>query len=226
MLRQRKISKIYKHAAVIATLTVIYTVSCITPVLAQSEFPHEYKIKAAFMFNFVKFIDGWKFEHDAGKDNINDKNNNKPIVLGIIGEDPFREAFEPLKDRQVKDRKVIIKYFKGFSDLKKQDEEITLHPDIEDIKQCDLVFICSSEELYIDNILDPIRNESILTLADTQGFLEKGGIINFIIEKNKVYFEINANAAKRANLTIRSKLLRLAKRVIEKDVVEEKKKPR
>jgi len=222
MFRQRKNVKIYKHAAVIATLTVIYTVSCITPALAQSEFPHEYKIKAAFIFNLIRFIEDWKFEHDVGKDNRNDKNRNKPIVVGIIGEDPFRDAFEPLKDRQVKDRKVSIKYFKGFSDLKKQDEEITLHPDIKDIKMCDLIFVCSSEEQYINNILSPIRNESVLTLVDTQSFLEKGIIINFIIEKNKDYFEVNANAAKRANLTIRSKLLRLAKRVIEKDAGEEK----
>ena len=81
--------------------------------------------------------------------------------------------------------------------------------------------MCSSERQYINEILEPIRNERILTIADTKGFLEKGGIINFIIEKSKVRFEINVEGARRAKLTIRSKLLRLATRVIMKDEVED-----
>lgn len=219
---QKNNIRIQGHIVAIATLVAACAALFTSPADAQQTPTYEYRVKAAFMFNFIKFIDGWKFQKEASEDNGNDANSNKPIVIGIIGEDPFKDAFEPLKDRLVKNRKVTIKYLKGFSVLKKQDQQITIHPDIEEIRKCDLIFICSSEEQYIDNILGPIRNESILTVADTQGFLEKGCIINFIIEKHKVYFEFNATSAKRANLTIRSKLLRLAKRVIEKDAGEEK----
>jgi hypothetical protein len=85
-----------------------------------------------------------------------------------------------------------------------------------------VLLLCPSEQRHIRNTLDPIRTESILTIADTEGSLEKGGIINFVIEKNKIRFEINTAAAKRAGLTIRSKLLRLATRLIAEDDVEGK----
>jgi hypothetical protein len=182
----------------------------------------EYEIKAAFMYQFVNFIDGWKFQKDSEGDNGENTDSDKSIIIGIIGENPFRDAFIPLKDEKTKSRKVIVKYFKGFSELDEDSEQIKLHPEIENIKQCDMLFICSSEKQYIWNILDPIRNERILTVADTPGFMEKGVIINFILEKKKVRFEVNTAGANRAKLEIRSKLLRLAERVIMKDDVEEK----
>jgi hypothetical protein len=52
-------------------------------------------------------------------------------------------------------------------------------------------------------------------VGEMPGFLEAGGIMNFLMEDNKVRFEVNAAAAKHAKLKIRSQLLRLAKRVIE-----------
>jgi len=173
------------------------------------------------MYQFVNFVDGWKFQKETNEDNRNNSGSDKPILLGVIGEDPFRDAFILLKDKTVRDRKITIKRFKGLSKLKSQDKKIKLHPDIEDIKKCDLIFVCSSEQQYIGEILDPIRNESILTISEIQGFLEKGGVINFIIEKSRVRFEVNVAGAKRANMIIRSKLLRLAKRIIKDDEVEE-----
>ncbi len=59
-----------------------------------------------------------------------------------------------------------------------------------------------------------VKDLSVLTVADTKGFLESGGIINFLMEDKKVRFEINVTAAKKSKLKISSKLLRLAKRVV------------
>jgi hypothetical protein len=220
MLSKKKDMRVCRYTLAIAILSC--SLLCIPQAAANSEVPHEYKIKAAFIYQFILFIEGWKFQQEDSADAEGDKNPDEPIVIGIIGQNPFQDAFQPLKDRKVRSRNVIIKYFKGFSDLDNQDEDATIHPDIENIKQCDLLFVCSSEYPYIKNILGPIRKERILTIADTQGFLEKGGIINFMLEKNRVRFEINVAAAKRAKLTIRSKLLRLAIRVISKDDLEEK----
>ena len=186
------------------------------------EVPYEeYEIKAAFMYQFVNFIDGWRFQQKSGEGSGENPDNNRAITIGIIGKNPFQDAFIPLKEKQIKDRKVVVKYFKGLSELNSADEKVTLHPEIDRIKQCDLLFICSSEHQYIEDILNPIRRELILTIADTQDFVESGGVINFIIDKNKVRFEINTAAAHRAKLKIRSKLLRLAKRILENDNVEE-----
>src|SRR4030042_438568 len=215
---QKENMRIRGHLEILALLAVICTMPGLSLAGANSASSHEYRIKAAFMFQFVNFVDGWKFQQEAGE---GQGNSEKTIVLGIIGEDPFKDAFKPLMDKTVKDRKITIKHFKGFSKLKSLDKQVTIHPEIEEIKKCDLVFVCPSEQQYFDEILDPLRNESILTIADTQNFLEQGGVINFIIEKSKVRFEINIAGAKRAKMAIRSKLLRLATQIIMDDNVEE-----
>jgi hypothetical protein len=184
---------------------------------SDSASSYEYRIKATFIYQFVNFIDGWKFQQE--KDDNKDK--EKIILLGIIGKDPFGDAFKPLADKTSKDRKIKVRRFEGFSKYKSQDDDVTVHPQIDQLKKCDILFVCSSEQKYISIILSPIRNERILTIANTEGFLEKGGIMNFIIEKSKVRFEINTEGARRAKLTIRSKLLRLATRVIMEDEVED-----
>ncbi len=221
MCRKSKNIKFVRHLAGIAGLAVMYVFSCMSPAAAQSTSNYEYRLKATFMYQFVNFIDGWKFQQEKNENNNNKENKEKIILLGIIGKDPFRDAFKPLMEKTVRDRKIKVRRFEGFSKLKSQDENVTVHPKTDQIKKCDLLFVCSSEQQYTNEILDPLRNEKILTIAETEGFLEKGGIINFIIEKSKVHFEINVVGAKRAKLTIRSKLLRLATRVIMEDDVED-----
>ncbi len=210
------------HVVIVAILAVTYTMLSMSPAAAETTSSHEYRVKAAFMSQFVNFIDGWKFQQKESERNENGSNSDEKIFVGIIGENPFKDAFVPLMENKTRDRKIALKQFRGFSDLKKKNKEIEVHPDIEDIKKCDMLFLCSSEKQYIVDILKPIQSERILTVADTQGFIEQGGIINFIIEKNRVRFEVNVIAAKRANLILRSKLLRLAARVIMEDKLEEK----
>lgn len=167
----------------------------------------EQQIKAAFIYNFIKFVD-WPKEKMA--------DSNEPITIGIIGKDPFGKAFEPIKKKQVKGKKVVIKRFKGFEELKQSSEQI------EAIRKCHLLFICSSKK-NLKEVINSVKDHSVLTVADIKGFLESGGIINFLIEDKKVRFEINNTAAKQAKLKIRSKLLRLAKRVIPEKPSEEAK---
>ena len=81
------------------------------------------------------------------------------------------------------------------------------------VKSCHVLFVCASEKDRLKDLLDPLRTQTILTVADVPGFLEAGGMINFIIEDNKVRFDVNAAATARAKLEIRSKLLRLARTV-------------
>jgi hypothetical protein len=186
---------------------VLFAVALAAETLTDSEANREYQIKAAFLYNFIKFVD-WPVE-------VSD--SNKPIIIGIIGKNPFGSAFEPMKDKTAKERKVIIKWFQGLNELEKssQIDKSRNHPQIEDIRECNLLFICSSEKEKFKETIDLLKDRSVLTVADTQGFLEAGGIVNFIIEENKVGFEINVTAAKQAKLEIRSNLLRLAKRIVE-----------
>lgn len=175
---------------------------------ADSTSNREYQIKAAFLYNFIMFVDWPKEKIDDG---------NEPITIAIIGKDPFKEAFEPLKDKKAKGRNVLIKRINGIEELEKFDQEnkYEQHPQIETIRKSHLLFVCASEKKYIAKIIDLVKDHNILTVSETEGFLEAGGIINFLMQDNKVCFEINLSAAKHAKLQIRSKLLRLAKRVID-----------
>jgi hypothetical protein len=184
----------------------------VTPIALKanddSTVSREYQIKAAFLYNFIQFVD-WPEEKSA--------DSNKPITIGIIGKDPFGNAFDPVEDKDAKTRKVLIKRFKTFEELKKAGEKdkSLLDREIESMRKCHLLFICSSEEKSVGEITNLVKDHSVLTVGDMKGFLEAGGVTNFIVEEQKVRFEINVTTAKQAKLQIRSQLLRLAKRVVE-----------
>ncbi|MCH8120886.1 MAG: YfiR family protein [Planctomycetes bacterium] len=176
----------------------------------------EYKIKAAFLYNFIKFVD-WPEEKTS--------DSNEPIIISIIGKDPFGRVFEPIKNKKVKNRIVVIKRFKSFEAIQKLGEHGRAEFDrnINYLRKCHLLFVCSSEKDKVKEVLALVKDHSVLTVADTRGFLESGGIINFLMEDKKVRFEINVAAAKKSKLKISSKLLRLAKRVVkEKSPQQEK----
>ena len=169
---------------------------------AESETSREYQIKAAFLFNFFKFVD-WPEEKTV--------DSNEPFTIGVIGTDPFGKSLEPIKEKEVKGRKVVIKQIKNL----KEKESSKNKDAIEALRKCHLLFICSSEKENLLTIIEALKDASVLTVGETSGFLESGGIINFVMEDKKVRFEINNFAAKQANLKIRSKLLRLARRIID-----------
>ena len=152
----------------------------------HAEPPREYQIKAAFLYNFAKFVE-WPTEALIDP--------NAPIILGVLGKDPFGGALESIKGKSVKGRKVAIRRFKGMQDL----------------KFSHILFVSSSEKKRLAQIMRTIKDWSVLTVGDMEQFTEAGGIINLIIERNRVRFEINLNAAERAGLKLSSKLLKLAK---------------
>ena len=180
--------------------TLLFVLLAAITVQADSTTNREYQIKAAFLYNFINFID-WPNENK-------DENKDNPIYIGILGKNPFGNSFEPIKDKQVKDRVVIVKHFENLDNLKH------CYANEGEQKQCYLLYISSSEKENLNEIIEFINGKSILTVGDMKNFLESGGIINFLMEDNKVCFEINKTAAEKAKLIIRSKLLRLAKRVI------------
>ena len=168
---------------------------------SQSAQYKEYEVKAAFMYNFLKFID---WPEDKAK-------NSSEIIIGIIGQDPFGGAADILKDKKVEERSVVLKRIDSFDKVKNSADA---NEQMDTLKKCYLLFICQSERKNTKDIIDLLKNNSVLTVSDTHGFLEDGGIINFVIEDNKVRFNINLTASENAGLKIRSQLLRLAKKVI------------
>jgi hypothetical protein len=193
-------------------ITFFVLVLCAKPCVLQAEddsaFPNESRIKAAFLYNFLRFVDWPKVKRGDA---------NEPIIIGLIGKDIFGDVFDDLKDRTVEDRPVLLRRFKGFEELQKKEQEDKSEQksQIEAIRKSHLLYICPSEKKHIKELLELVKGYGVLTVADTEGFLESGGIINLLKEDNKVNFEINITAAKQAGFQVRSKLLRLAKRVYE-----------
>jgi len=147
----------------------------------------EYEVKAAFLYNFAKFVE---WPDDALDD------SKSPIVVGILGEDSFGSIIDKtVAGKTVCEKKFVIKRFRM----------------IADVERCHILFVSSSEEARLDKILDKVKDSNVLTVGETEGFAERGGIINLTNEQNKIRFEINVDAAKRAGVKISSKLLKLAK---------------
>jgi hypothetical protein len=147
----------------------------------------EYQVKAIFLFNFVQFV---TWPAAAFPD------PHTPITVGILGDDPFGPFLEEAVRGEVIDgRSLTIKRFQV----------------IEEVSGSQVLFVSKSETGRLRQILAALQGTSILTVGETEAFARQGGIINFITVDNKVRYEINVDAAKRANLDISSKLLRLAK---------------
>ena len=173
----------------------------------------EYKIKAAFIYNFIKTVE-WPPEH------FEDAN---AIVVGIIGRNPFGDAFKPLENKVVKDKHLVFRVFKGPSENNNEDsDEQQQMFDVEGIRLCHILFICSSEAGHIDEIITAVKEYPVLTVSEVDGFLSAGGIINFVPGLNQPVFDINLAASRKVGLTISSKLLRIASSVIDEEPESEK----
>lgn len=148
--------------------------------------PTEYEVKAAFIYNFAKFI-----EWPDGKS----REARGAINVCVVGKDPFGPALAAIEGKTVRDRKI----------------RITRDPSLQNATRCDILFVGSSEEERLTRILEALGNSGILTIGDTEGFAQKGVMINFYVENRTVRFEINPKAAVRTGLRISSNLLRIAK---------------
>jgi hypothetical protein len=83
-------------------------------------------------------------------------------------------------------------------------------PDAQQARQCQIVFVSSSEHKRGKAVLEAVRGASVLTVGETEGFIAAGGVIEFRVEDSKVRMEISAPAAKLAGLHISAKLLSLS----------------
>ena len=189
---------------------VLLAVPIATMADTDSEHTREYQIKAAFLYNFTKFVD-WPEEKTA--------DSNEPVIIGIIGKNQFGNSLELLKTQKAKGRAFVIKQFKNFEELKKfgRKNKAKQLQQIASLRKCDLLFICFSEKKNFTEIITLVKSHNVLTVGETDGFLECDGIVNLLTKEEKVHFEINLTAARQTKLKISSKLLRLAKRVISEE---------
>ena len=149
----------------------------------------EQEVKAAFVYNFAKFVQ-WP-EPDGAP-------TPGPIRICILGTNPFGSALErAVRGKSVNNRKVVILYPRSSTQA----------------SECELAFIPASEEPTLGEILARLGPQPILTVSDIQRFSEQGGVIGLKMDKNRVRFEVNMVAARKAGLKLSSQLLRVASHV-------------
>lgn len=192
MKRFQKISKI-----AISTAVLVVTATLPIDMSANDEKPSEYLVKATFLYNFANFVE-WPPEAFAGPD--------APVVVCILGQDPFGDALVAIADKKAGDRPLVVR----------------LCDNMEDIGKCQILFVSPSEKSRLSEIFSRLREKACLTVSDLDGFAGSGGMIGFFIVENKVRFEINLSAVRPSGLKISSRLLKLARiteseKTIEKD---------
>jgi hypothetical protein len=167
-------------------------VLCAAAALALGNLPvdaqvsREYQLKAVFLFNFAQFTD-WPDSAFA--------NEKSPLVIGIVGPDPFGSALEAtIHDESIKGRPLVLEHYSR----------------VADIKSCHILFITQPELRHMDEIVKSVKEKPVLTVADSDGSAAAKAIIQFTLQNNKVHFHINTEAARVANISLSSKLLRVA----------------
>ena len=151
--------------------------------------PGEYQVKAAYIYNFAKFI---HWPDSAFSD------AKEPLVIGVLGTNDFNGALKPLAGKKVRNRVIEIKYFN------------THHK----VKNCQLLYISKSEEKKTQLILKELADQPILTVGETKYFVEFGGIIQFVTKRDRLRFSINLDVAQNNDIQIEAQLLSLAAKVV------------
>jgi hypothetical protein len=157
-----------------------------TGLAAQAPKPTEYQVKAAYIYNFGKFVK-WPPNAAASRDNS--------FTICILGDDPFGASLpSTLVGQSIGGKPVAVK-------------RVT-RP--QDAMACLILFITAEEKDHLKGILDALGQSPVLTVSDMPDFSSRGGMVQFMTERDRVRFEINRTSAEFAGLTLTSDLLRVA----------------
>jgi hypothetical protein len=145
------------------------------------------EVKAVFIFQFSQFV-VWPPGAIAGP--------NEPFVIGILGRDPIEEILVNLvRGERVGTRTIAVRRLQ----------------DATEARGCQIVYVAAGTEREL--IAAQLRAQPVLTVGESNAFSEAGGIIRFVVDRNRVRMRINANSAAESGLVISSKLLRVAEKI-------------
>jgi len=159
---------------------------------AQQPHPTDSQVKAAYLFNFGKFVH-WPGPAAADA--------NASFDICVLGKDPFGRVLDStVVGASIDDKKVTTKKISSFQGS----------------DHCRILFVSSSEQARLQTIFASAKSGGTLTVSDMPHFADRGGMIQFVPQENKVRFEVNLPATEQAGLTLSSELLKVATRVIGK----------
>lgn len=146
--------------------------------------PTEYQVKAAYLFNFGRFVK-WPASATAAND----------FAICVLGSDPFQGTLESIvSGERVDGKPVTVRHLNS----------------AEDAGGCKIVFVSNSEQERLGPIMAALRHDPVLTVSDADRFVDHDGIIQFVMDGDRVRFQVNLSAAKNAGLGLSSELLKVA----------------
>lgn len=157
--------------------------------MAQDAPVAEADLKAAFLFNFTKFIE-WPPAAFPKEDST--------VNVGVYGDEEFTTTLRTLlADKKAHNRPFNVRRLTNPADA----------------KTCQILFFRESETRKMGIAYDSVKRLPILTVGESDDFLDNGGMFNLFFEDKQLRFEVNPATAENAKLTVSSKLLRLAKKI-------------
>ncbi len=167
---------------------ITFFLGMLCPSAPAAEGIGEGDVKAAFVLNFMKFVE-WPASAFHSPE--------APIVVSVLGNDPTAASLSSLDGKKVSGRRVIVRKVPVLSEMEK----------------CHVLFVGASEKAELAPVLGAVQRWPVLTVGDFEGFAGRGGTIGFIRQDNRVGFEINEESARKTGLKVNAKLLYLGKSV-------------
>ena len=171
----------------LAPLVLLLLLGVAAPPRAAGEKLDEYQVKAGFVLNFALLAE-WPAESQVDKE---------AFSIAILGKVPAPIFVSTLKSLSFRGNKVTVKHIDS----------------AEEAKNVRLVFISSSERNHLSSIIKELHHQNVLTVSDMSGFCEAGGMIGLLSLQNRIGYEVNLAAVRRARLSISSQMLKLAKKI-------------
>lgn len=171
--------------AVVAWLTFVWLIFAGPVALGQTK-PNEYQVEAAYLYNFGRFVE-WSAKSTTGQ--------TSTFTICVVGEDPFGQALDAILAGETIGNQRLAARRISTSQMS---------------ENCQILFISSSEASRLNKIIEALDKRAVLTVSDIPQFSQRGGMIQFVLEENRIRFEVNLTATQHAGLTLSSDLLKVA----------------
>lgn len=187
LVRARRARKAARARFVLLALNFAGCAALSPAIFAQQPRPQEYQVKAVYLYNFSKFVQ-WPAT-GGGKDTF---------AICVLGHDPFGATLDSaIAGEKIEQKTMVARRIAN----------------VQDATKCQILFVANSESARVKQILAALEKDSVLTVSDVPEFSADGGMIQFVIQENKVRFQVNLTAAEKAGLTLSSQLLKVASAV-------------
>ena len=183
--RRHRVCRTRPPRLLLTALALAWMLGVIPCLGAPVSRPTDYDVKAAYLYNFARFVE-WP---------VNVASTSDSFTVCVLGQDPFGPALDATRaGEKIGGKRATAKR------ISTPKEAAT----------CQILFLSSAEEGRVDQVIEALRKEAVLTVSDMPKFSQRGGMIQFVLEGNRVRFEVNLSAVQQAGLNLSSELLKVA----------------